>query len=112
MSEPGAEADLENANRLIRERRTWKPENMHLTASAAGLAAKWSSPPVCSHIGLRLLIKSGGPGKCLGLFYVGWPKEDAMDPVSQLQPFREKVVWAQSGDIGSPQKKQIETRGD
>jgi len=67
-------------------------QNMHLTAAAIGLGAKWSSPPVCytpeiaEFVGLR-----GGKDLCLGLFYLGWPKEGVSFPLSPRRPVSEKV---------------------
>jgi nitroreductase len=65
--------------------------NMHLTASAAGLGAKWSSPPICYHAAMNELLGLEPQDRCLGLFYVGWPKEGAAAPVSPRRPAAEKV---------------------
>ena len=52
-------------------------QNMHLTASALGMAAFWSSPPIayttemCQWLGL-----TDPRDKCLGFFYLGWPKSE------------------------------------
>lgn len=51
--------------------------NMHLTASALGMAAFWATPPliyskeICPWLGL-----SDPRDKCLGLFYLGWPQSE------------------------------------
>ena len=69
-------------------------QNMHLTASAAGLGAKWSSPPICYHPSMAEFMGLDGAGKCLGLFYVGWPAEGAKRPVSPRRPAGDKVEWS------------------
>lgn len=66
-------------------------QNMHLTASAAGLGAKWSSPPICYHPAMSELLGLCCADKCLGLFYVGWPKEGAVTPVSPRRPAANKI---------------------
>ena len=68
-------------------------QNMHLTASAAGLAAKWSSPPICYQAAMGEFLGLSEGGKCLGLFYVGWPKEGVVAPVSPRRPVGAKVEW-------------------
>ncbi|MGI9242205.1 MAG: nitroreductase family protein [Verrucomicrobiales bacterium] len=66
-------------------------QNMHLTASAAGLGAKWSSPPICYHPAINAALGLADDDRCLGLFYVGWPAEGAAVPVSPRRPAEEKV---------------------
>lgn len=66
-------------------------QNMHLTASAAGLAAKWSSPPVCYHPAMNQFLGLGSEDRCMGLFYLGWPKEGTPAPVSSRKPAADKV---------------------
>ncbi len=66
-------------------------QNLHLSAAAAGLGGFWSSPP--------LLYDDRTPGRfglpenarCLGLFYLGYPKEGEPWPESQRLPVGEKV---------------------
>ncbi|WP_138086213.1 nitroreductase family protein [Phragmitibacter flavus] len=68
-------------------------QNMHLTASAAGLGAYWSSPPLVETrefvewLGLRT------GDRCLGLFYVGWPKPGFVWPKGLRKPVEEKLIW-------------------
>ena len=68
-------------------------QNMHLTASAAGLAAKWSSPPVCYMPEINDFLGLAPTDKCLGLFYVGWPKDGATLGASPRQPWEDKVEF-------------------
>jgi len=65
--------------------------NMHLTAAAAGLGAKWSSPPICAHPAMGGSLGLAAEDRCLGLFYVGWPQEGAVAPRSPRKPAVEKV---------------------
>ena len=66
-------------------------QNMHLTASAAGLGAKWSSPPICYTPAMNEFLGLGDEDRCLGLFYVGWPKDGAATPQSTRSPAADKV---------------------
>lgn len=66
-------------------------QNMHLTAAAAGLGAKWSSPPICYLPAMNQFLGLSADDRCLGLFYLGWPKEGATVPVSPRGPAAAKV---------------------
>lgn len=68
-------------------------QNMHLTASAVGLGAKWSSPPVCYTPEMNQWLGLRPQDRCLGLFYVGWPREGVAFPESPRHPVAEKVKW-------------------
>jgi nitroreductase len=68
-------------------------QNMHLTASAVGLGAKWSSPPVCFTPEMNGWLGLRPQDRCLGLFYVGWPREGVFFPDSPRHPVGEKVTW-------------------
>lgn len=51
--------------------------NMHLTASALGMAAFWSSPPISYSDEMREWLGLEDPrDKCLGFFYLGWPESE------------------------------------
>ena len=51
--------------------------NMHLTASALGMAAFWATPPLVYSDEMRAWLGLTNPhDKCLGLFYLGWPKSE------------------------------------
>ncbi len=68
-------------------------QNLHLTASALGMAGFWSSPPItdsremCDWLGLE-----GEKDRCLGLFYLGWP-EDEEWPEGKRGDIIEKVKF-------------------
>jgi len=73
-------------------------QNMHLTADAAGLAAYWSSPPL---VGTRPFLDWLGMGpedKCLGLFYIGWPKAGFVWPEARRKPVEQKIQWCEGPD--------------
>lgn len=68
-------------------------QNMHLTASALGMAAFWSSPPICYSDEMRhWLGLEDERDRCLGLFYLGWPRSDDW-PESEREDLSRKVVW-------------------
>ncbi len=75
-------------------------QNMHLTASAAGLGAFWSSPPILDTGGMRDFLGLREMDCCLGLFYLGWLKEGENWPVSSRQPVEEKVEWIVADGAG------------
>lgn len=67
-------------------------QNMHLTASALGMAAFWSTPPITYADEMREWLGLDDPrDKCLGFFYLGWPKDEEW-PESQRGPITEKVT--------------------
>jgi nitroreductase len=70
-------------------------QNMHLAATAAQLAACWSSPPLCStpEGAAALGFAPGTLG--MGLFYIGWPAPGASLPemAAQRLPLGERVEW-------------------
>ena len=69
-------------------------QNMHLTASAIGLAGFWSSPPVCETPAmLKFLELDPKRDRCLGLFYLGWPADEDDWPEGQRGNLADKVVW-------------------
>lgn len=75
-------------------------QNMHLTASAAGLGAFWSSPPVLDTVGMRDFLSLREEDCCLGLFYLGWLKEGERWPESSRQPTVDKVEWMAPAGTG------------
>lgn len=67
-------------------------QNMHLTASALGMAAFWSSPPISYTDEMREWLGLTDPrDKCLGFFYLGWPKSEEW-PESKRGDIMEKVT--------------------
>lgn len=66
-------------------------QNMHLTATALGLAAKWSTPAVCYAQEFATWLALDGDVRCLGLFYVGQPAGEW--PAGRRTPSAAKVAW-------------------
>jgi nitroreductase len=71
-------------------------QNMHLTASALGMAAFWSSPPIVYTDEMREWLGLSDPrDKCLGFFYLGWPREGEW-PESKRGDITDKVTMVPS----------------
>ncbi|HRQ87444.1 MAG TPA: nitroreductase [Bacteroidia bacterium] len=52
-------------------------QNMHLTASALGMAAFWSTPPIVYTDEMRQWLGLSDPrDRCLGFLYLGWPESE------------------------------------
>ena len=68
-------------------------QNLHLSASAAGLGGFWSSPPILSSPEMKAFLGLQEEDACLGLFYLGWRKEGVSIPESRRSPMKEKVRW-------------------
>jgi nitroreductase len=68
-------------------------QNLHLSASAAGLGGFWSSPPILSSPEMKAFLGLQEEDACLGLFYLGWPKQGLSMPESRRSPMKEKVRW-------------------
>lgn len=68
-------------------------QNMHLTASALGMAAFWSSPPICYTDEMREWLGLDDPrDKCLGFFYLGWPENEQW-PEGHRGDAEHKITW-------------------
>lgn len=80
-------------------------QNMHLTASAIGLGAFWSTPAIVYTPEMTKLIDlNPDRDQCLGIFYLGWPAGIEADgpptsgqedkwPKGQRQPVEDKITW-------------------
>ncbi|MFC5050990.1 nitroreductase [Rubritalea spongiae] len=68
-------------------------QNLHLAASSVGLGVFWSSPPAtyAESFANFLGLKEGS--RCLGLLYVGWPKEGTTWPTRKGSDAMAKVVF-------------------
>jgi nitroreductase len=69
-------------------------QNFFLSASAAGLAAYWSTPPLIETKEFAGWLGLGAEDRCLGLFYLGWPREGMKIPEGTRHPVAEKIRWA------------------
>jgi len=67
-------------------------QNMHLMASALGLASKWTSGAVVLHPSVATVVGFAPDTKLYGFFYVGHPA--IAWPTGQRRPITEKVRWA------------------
>lgn len=71
-------------------------QNMHLTASALGMAAFWSSPALVYTDEMRSWLGLPDPrDKCLGFLYLGWPASDEW-PEGRRGDVADKVVFVES----------------
>ncbi|MEZ5328304.1 MAG: nitroreductase [Verrucomicrobiales bacterium] len=68
-------------------------QNLHLSASVAGLGGFWSTPPVLETEAANHALHLEANERCLGLFYLGWPKPDLTWPQSRRSPLESKVTW-------------------
>jgi nitroreductase len=68
-------------------------QNLHLTASAHGLAAYWSTPPLVYSREFAVWLGIGQEDRCLGLFYIGWPKDNFIWPNGRRGAAADKIVW-------------------
>jgi nitroreductase len=68
-------------------------QNMHLTASAVGMAAYWSSPPYVYTDEMKTFLRLSPRDRCLGLFYLGWPKDRENWPQGKRSPIQDRLEW-------------------
>lgn len=67
-------------------------QNLLLSATAAGLASFWSSPPVLDAAPFKTWLGLAGEDRCVGLIYLGWPRVGSPPPRSSRRPLSEKLV--------------------
>lgn len=66
-------------------------QNMHLTCTAMGLGAFWSSPKFIYTEKMNAFLELGKKDKCIGLFYVGYPEGEW--PRSRRRPIEYVTEW-------------------
>ena len=66
-------------------------QNMHLTCTAYGLGAFWSTPAVMHDQGVKDFLDLKEDDRCLGFFYIGYPSIDW--PKGYRSPLPEHVDW-------------------
>ena len=70
-------------------------QNLHLSASSIGLGGFWSTPPLLDTEAAWTALSLAPIERCLGLFYLGWPRENLPWPKSRRAPVESKVTWIQ-----------------
>lgn len=66
-------------------------QNMHLTATAYGLTAYWSTAAGTYSEETKLFLGLANADHCLGFWYLGYPAEIPAE--GKRTPIAEKVVW-------------------
>ncbi|MGB1104780.1 MAG: nitroreductase family protein [Crocinitomicaceae bacterium] len=70
-------------------------QNMYLTCAAWGLGGFWSTPGVMYTPEMNEFLGNEGEDKCLGLFYVGYPKADFEWPKGHRKPIEYFTEWVE-----------------
>ena len=68
-------------------------QNMHLTCTAYGLGGFWSTPKAIYTQEMNAFLEIGEKDKCLGLFYIGYPKIEW--PKAHRKPIEYVTRWRQ-----------------
>lgn len=68
-------------------------QNMYLTCTAWGLGAFWSTPGLIYSEEMNQFLGLTNSDKCLGLFYIGYPKPDIEWPKSHRRPIEYFTTW-------------------
>lgn len=71
-------------------------QNLHLMASALGLAGMWHSKGVSTHPAVARGLGLEPPARLLGFFMCGWPNTDWL--TSARRPMSEKVRWVEGAN--------------
>lgn len=66
-------------------------QNMHLTATAYGVAAYWNSAAFVYGEEMKAFLGLGAEDRCLGFLYVGY--STVAWPVGKRKPIEDKVEW-------------------
>jgi nitroreductase len=70
-------------------------QNMYLTCTAWGLGSFWSTPKLMYTEEMNDFLELEGEDKCLGLFYIGYPKPDYEWPSSHRKPIEYCTEWVE-----------------
>jgi nitroreductase len=68
-------------------------QNMHLTSTAWGLGAFWATPGVIYTPEMNEFLGLKAEDKCLGLFFIGYPKVDFEWPKGHRKPIEYFTEW-------------------
>ncbi|GAB9463715.1 hypothetical protein Gpo141_00001164 [Globisporangium polare] len=67
-------------------------QNLHLSAAGHGVGGYWSSGPPIFSEDMKQFLGLGEKDKCLGLFYVGYPKPGHV-ATGHRKSIKDKVTW-------------------
>lgn len=70
-------------------------QNMYLTCTAWGLGSFWSTPKLIYTEEMHEFLELTGEDKCLGLFYIGYPKSDFEWPTGHRKPIEYMTTWVE-----------------
>lgn len=68
-------------------------QNMHLTATAYGIGAFWATPKFIYTDIVNEFFELGEKDKCVGIFYLGYPKPEIGWPKGQRKPIEYVTTW-------------------
>lgn len=68
-------------------------QNMCLTATAYGIGGFWSTPGFIYSDAVNSFFELGEKDKCIGIFYLGYPKEEIGWPKGQRKPIEYVTKW-------------------
>jgi nitroreductase len=68
-------------------------QNMHLTATALGMAAFWSTPQPLYSPQMNDWLGIARDDRCVGIVYLGWPREGLAWPESRRGDVAQKISW-------------------
>jgi len=68
-------------------------QNMHLTCTAWGLGGFWATPKLIYSSAMNTFLGIDSTDKCLGLFYIGYPKSDFNWPKGHRKPIEYFTEW-------------------
>lgn len=66
-------------------------QNMHLALTAYGIGGFWATPKLIYHPKMNDFLQIGEKDKCLGLFYMGYTREEW--PKGQRKPIEYVTEW-------------------
>lgn len=68
-------------------------QNMSLTCTAFGLGSFWSTPRLIYTPEMNRFLALGEQDKCLGILYIGYPKQGYTWPTSHRKPIEYVTEW-------------------
>ena len=70
-------------------------QNMYLTCTAWGLGGFWATPKLIYTLEMNEFLGLTTNDKCLGLFYIGYPKPDYEWPKGHRKPIEYFTEWVE-----------------